>query len=152
MVTCLINLIYSKIRTRISLRLYYTVLIHFLAMQMHIDNRCNSRLQFICKTNINDVHPDVGSGDPRGDLLPCDQTFGESWHESSLEPGKGHYCFKIFNTKVDWYEAEYWCAWHAGGHLTSIHSAAYGDLVHSVAMNEVNTNKYWIGKCSLRFN
>ena len=114
-------------------------------MMMHIDNRCNKALQFICKTNMNDLHPE-DSSDARGELLPCGSTFGENWHESSTEPGKGHYCFKVFNHKVDWYEAEYWCAWHAGGHLTSIHGQAYGDLVHSTAMNEVNTNKYWIGR------
>ena len=45
---------------------------------------------------------------------------------------------------MGWYEAEHHCnAW--GGHLTSIHSQEYDDLIHSTAMNEVNTNKYWIG-------
>ena len=53
---------------------------------------------------------------------------------------------QVFTDKVGWYEAEYRCVGQFGGHLVSIHSEQFDELVHSVAMQEVNTLKYWIGK------
>ena len=53
---------------------------------------------------------------------------------------------KVFTDKVGWYEAEYRCVGQFGGHLVSIHSEQFDEMVHSVAMQEVNTLKYWIGK------
>ena len=50
--------------------------------------------------------------------------------------------------KVGWYEAEHHCN-ARGGHLASIHSEQFDDLIHSVAMNEAGTSKYWIGKYTL---
>ena len=112
-------------------------------MAMHIDSTCRNAIKFVCKTDMNDKAPP--QNDDRGELLPCGDTLGDGWHESSTEKDHGHSCFRVFaDRKVGWYEAEHHCnGW--GGHLASIHSQSFDDLIHSVAMNEANTLKYWIG-------
>ena len=86
----------------------------------HVDTNCNAKINFICKSNTQEIDLSPPADD-RGRLLDCADTYGEDWHATSNEPGRGYHCMKAYPKEVDWHEAEHICN-SRGAHLMSIHS------------------------------
>merc|ERR1712130_609617 len=62
----------------------------------HVDTNCNAKINFICKSNTQEIDL-APPADDRGRLLDCADTYGEDWHSTSNEPGHGYHCMAAFS-------------------------------------------------------